>query len=37
MQDFFVISSKRKDNNQSLVKIKAFDGRCMSLCKKVIG
>ena len=33
---FFAISDKKKDENQSVIKVKSFDGSCMLPCKKVL-
>ena len=31
---FFAISDKKKDENQSVIKVKSFDGSRMLSCKK---
>ena len=33
---FFAISDKKKDENQSVTKVKSFDGSRMPPCKKVL-
>ena len=33
---FFAISDKKKDENQSVIKVKSFDGSRMLPCKKVL-